>query len=86
MANRRRSGDSQGDIVVQLRELIEALDRRVPHIERASEAQLALDAMALRANAVRRVAALQSASEMTTCDLHQAEAVMTDDGGPTSVE
>jgi hypothetical protein len=43
-----------------LEELIEALDRRVAHIERAGEALIARDAAALRAKAVSRLAELTS--------------------------
>jgi hypothetical protein len=43
-----------------LRELIEALDRRVPHIERAGEVQIARDAASLREKALTRIAALES--------------------------
>jgi hypothetical protein len=42
----------------ELQELIAALDRRVPHIERAGEASIARDAAALRAMAVKRLADL----------------------------
>ena len=41
-----------------LRELITALDRRVPHFERSGEAAIARDAAALREKAVKRIAAL----------------------------
>ena len=41
-----------------LQELIEALDRRVAHIERAGEAVIARDAAALREKAVSRLAEL----------------------------
>jgi hypothetical protein len=43
-----------------LRELIEALDRRVPHIERTGEIQIARDAASLREKALKRIAALES--------------------------
>ena len=42
-----------------LRELIAALDRRVPHIERSGEAAIARDAAALRDKALKRIAALE---------------------------
>jgi hypothetical protein len=42
-----------------LRELIAALDRRVPHVERAGEAQIARDAAALRKRAMKRIAELE---------------------------
>lgn len=42
----------------ELEELIAALDRRVPRVERAGEADIARDAAALRAKAVERLAEL----------------------------
>jgi len=42
----------------ELKELITALDRRVPRVERAGEASIARDAAALRAKAVKRLAGL----------------------------
>ena len=42
-----------------LRELIEALDRRLPHIERTGEIQIARDAASLRERALERIAALE---------------------------
>ena len=41
-----------------LKEVIAALDRRVPHVERAGEATIAREAAALRAKAVCRLAEL----------------------------
>jgi hypothetical protein len=38
-----------------LLELIAALDRRVPHIQRAGEASIARDAAALKARALKRL-------------------------------
>ena len=45
-----------GQLERELQELIAALDRRVPRVERAGEASIARDAAALRAKAVRRLA------------------------------
>jgi hypothetical protein len=42
-----------------LRELVEAIDRRVPHLERAGERAIARDALALRADALKRLAELE---------------------------
>jgi len=42
----------------ELEDLIEALDRRVPRVERAGEAAIARDAAALRARAVDRLTKL----------------------------
>lgn len=48
----------QGELARTLEELIAALDRRVPHLEREGEADIAREAAALRANAVKRLAEL----------------------------
>ena len=46
---------SGGELMRELEELIAALDRRVPHVERAGEAEIAEDAANLRDKAVRRL-------------------------------
>lgn len=46
-------------LIRDLRELIVALDRRVPRRERPEEASIARDAAALRALALTRIAALE---------------------------
>ena len=46
-------------LVRELLELIAALDRRVPHVERAGEIAIARDAAALKAKALKRVAELE---------------------------
>jgi hypothetical protein len=46
------------ELARELEELIEALDRRVPRVEKAGEAAIARDAAALRAKAVDRLAEL----------------------------
>ena len=55
-------------IIATLRELIVALDERVPHVERAGEAQIAKDSAALREAAVKRIE-----------DLTRADATRADD-------
>ena len=47
-----------GELARELEELIAALDRRVPRVERAGEAAIARDAAALREKAVQRLAQL----------------------------
>jgi len=47
-----------GELTRELKELITALDRRVPRVEHASEAAIARDAAALRAKAFDRLAEL----------------------------
>jgi hypothetical protein len=42
-----------------LYELIAALDRRVPHVERSGEASIARAAAALRVEAIKRIADLE---------------------------
>lgn len=46
------------DLARELAELIGALDRRLPRVEKAGEAAIARDAAALRAKAVKRLAEL----------------------------
>jgi hypothetical protein len=43
------------ELVQELRELVEALDRRLPRVERVGESEIARDAAALRARAVSRL-------------------------------
>jgi hypothetical protein len=45
-------------LIQHLRELIGALDERVPHLERTGERGIADDAKALRTRAVQRIAEL----------------------------
>jgi len=52
--------DTPTEQIQILRELIEALDRRVPHMERTGELQIARDAASLREKALKRIAALES--------------------------
>jgi hypothetical protein len=47
------------EIVRELRELIAALDRRTPYVERAGEAAIARDAASLKARALKRIEALE---------------------------
>lgn len=64
-------------------ELVEALDRRVPHVERSGELPIAREAARLRAQARRRIDELtHSAEGVAAAQATQADAVMTDDGGP----
>lgn len=60
MANRSTTKPpSLAKLARELKELIAAIDRRVPHIERAGEAKIARDAAALKARAVKRLATLE---------------------------
>jgi hypothetical protein len=46
------------ELLDALREIVEALDRRIPHVERASESKIAAEAKRLRAAALQRIASL----------------------------
>lgn len=71
-------------VVAALRELIAALDRRVPHVERMGEIRIASDAAMLRSEAVTRIEELKHAGSDYHCyDQDLVEAIMTDDGGPS---
>lgn len=48
------------DMIADLRELIVALDRRVPRLERVGELEVARDASALREKALARIAQLEA--------------------------
>jgi hypothetical protein len=68
---------------VALRELIDAVDRRVPQLERAGEPRVAQIAAALRGEAACRLEEMGRLD--VAVDEHDSalvDAVMTDDGGP----
>ena len=50
---------STRSLAVDLLELVAALDRRVPHLEREGERAIARDASALRAAALKRIAEIE---------------------------
>jgi hypothetical protein len=47
------------DAIPELLELIAALDRRLPQVQRIGETDIARDAAALRARAMKRIEALE---------------------------
>jgi hypothetical protein len=62
MADRKIADHADGTRVLRrLHELIAALDRRVPRIERVGEVAIARDAATLRKKALDRIAQLESA-------------------------
>jgi hypothetical protein len=78
---------SRSRVVTTLRELISALDRRVPHAERPGEIGIARDAAKLRREAVAQIDSLTRARvDDRVFDQELAEAMMTDDGGPAESE
>ena len=76
------------DLVVHaLRELVDALDRRVAHVQRLGEARIAREAAGLRTEAVNRIQELTGApSDRDTREAERSGGVMTDDGGPLRKE
>jgi hypothetical protein len=76
------------DLVVHaLRELVDALDRRVAHVEQLGEARIAREAASLRKEAVHRIQELTAASsDRDTREAERSGGVMTDDGGPPRKE
>ena len=82
MKHSDRSSDRER-VVTALRELVKALDRRVPHVERLGEAGIARDAAALRQEAAKRLEELTSPPrDPQAREDARAAAVMTDDGAP----
>jgi len=51
---------SERAVLEDLRELVAALDRRVPHLDRKGERDIARDAAALRAEAVNRIREIEN--------------------------
>ena len=49
------AGADRAQVIRELNELIDALDRRVPHVERAGEIAIARTAAALRDAALKRI-------------------------------
>ena len=48
------------NVLARLRELVAALDRRVPQVERKAETRIARDAAALRQKAQKRIEELEA--------------------------
>jgi hypothetical protein len=68
------------DTIGMLRELVDALDRRVPRAERVGETRIAFEAAALRRAALNRIEELTRPGVEHAYDQGLAEAVMSDDG------
>ena len=54
----RGRADGQIELIAVLRDLVAALDRRIPRMGRAGEEGIALDSAALRSKALDRIAEL----------------------------
>jgi hypothetical protein len=73
---------SRDRIVAALTELIDALDRRVPHVERIGEISIAREAALLKKEALARIEELKRAGcDQRRAEIALADAVMSDDGG-----
>ena len=81
------AGSARKLVVLALRELVDAIDRRVPHFERLGEDRIAGEAAALRHETVCRIQELTASPGDS--DVRAAErsgAVMADDGGPLTYD
>ncbi len=58
-ARTRHPDTTQSELLATLQEIVDALQRRIPHLEHAHELHLAADAKRLRTGAVERIAALR---------------------------
>ena len=82
--NPQRGISTAHRIVTTLRELISALDRRVPQVNRPGELRIARDAQTLRGAAVAQIEALRRQERGDELyDQQLVEAIMTDDGCPS---
>jgi hypothetical protein len=79
---------SDRDLVVHaLRELVDALDRRVAHVERLGETRIAREAAAVREEALTRIRELMAAmSDRDSREAERSGGVMSDEGGPDRKE
>jgi hypothetical protein len=80
---KRREASARDRVVAGLRELIDALDRRLPHVERLGELRIAGEAAALRKQAAMRIEELTAEEpDRRAREASLADEVMADDGGP----
>ena len=74
------SNFQRASLIFALREIIDALDRRGPQVERAGEMSIAQDALALRRQAVARLEELERVHG-DSVDHIRIETVVTNEGG-----
>jgi hypothetical protein len=84
MDDLQRTGPTDQDHrIAALKELIDALDRRIPHVERFGEIGIAREAAALRKEALARIEELKpAASDQRMRGAALTDAIMSDDEGP----
>jgi len=56
LEDKKDTGVKRNTLIRRLRELIEAIERRVPHPERKGEIRIARDSAALKKKALERIA------------------------------
>ena len=56
----------ESNVLEDLRELVAALDRRVPHLDRKGERDIARDAAALREEAMNRIREIENEDSVVT--------------------
>ena len=61
----KKHARSKAELVKHLRQLVDALDRRVPHVERNGEEKIANEAHALKELALRRLEELEAEASGT---------------------
>ena len=84
MTEKKPGSPTANRIMSTLRELISALDRRVPHPERPGELRIARDSQMLRRQAVAQIEALSRRErDDNRYDHELVNAIMTDDGCPS---
>ena len=59
LGDKKDTDVNRSKLIRRLRELIEALERRVPHLEREGEVRIAREAAALKRKAAERLAELE---------------------------
>ena len=82
MNEKKRKLERERQVALALGELIEALDRRVPHVERLGEGRIAREAAVLRQQAAKRLEELRTSElDLQKREDELSDAVMSDDGG-----
>ena len=82
MNGTRHTSERRRTVDAALREHIEALDRRVHHIERLGEGRIAREAAILRKEAAARLEKLTTSEFRIQREDELSDAVMSDDGAP----
>ena len=80
----QQSVSTVNGIISTVRDLVRALDRRVPHVDRPGELRIARESQMLRREAVAQIEALsRHEPHDRPYDQELADAMMTDDGSPS---